>query len=243
MDDSMAQRRDALGSLELPGWKATLNWIAAVLTAMIFIVSGLWKITDPIGAAVRLSQARLPESISLPATIVLGIAETVAAVLVLVPRFRKWGAWLASALLVAFMIYIGVNYNALHGEECNCFPLIKRAVGPGFFIGDGIMLLLAFVAGYWARPAEGKRSRGELPLRALATTSAAAAVGVIAALDAGLVQSPRKAAGAASELRVRKALLIADHRSSARILLLRVTKKTQRREGNVHSAPRPDQAD
>ena len=29
----MAQRRDALGSLELPGWKATLNWIAAVLTA------------------------------------------------------------------------------------------------------------------------------------------------------------------------------------------------------------------
>ena len=92
----MAQRRDALGSLELPGWKATLNWIAAVLTAMVFIVSGLWKITDPIGAAARLAHARLPESISLPATIVLGIEETVAAVLVLVPRFRRWGAWLAS---------------------------------------------------------------------------------------------------------------------------------------------------
>jgi len=180
----MAQRRDALGSLELPGWKATLNWIAAVLTAMIFIVSGLWKITDPIGAAVRLSQARLPESISLPATIVLGIAETVAAVLVLVPRFRKWGAWLASGLLVAFMIYIGVNYNALHGEECNCFPLIKRAVGPGFFIGDGIMLLLAFVAGYWVRPAEGKRSA--IIVLAAVTVFALVSYGVIAAKQTGV---------------------------------------------------------
>jgi hypothetical protein len=35
-------------------------------------------------------------------------------------------------------------------------------------------------------PAEGKRSRGELPLRALAETTAAAAVDVIEALDAGL---------------------------------------------------------
>ena len=132
----------------------------------------------------RLSQARLPESISLPATIVLGIAETVAAVLVLVPRFRKWGAWLASGLLVAFMIYIGVNYNALHGEECNCFPLIKRAVGPGFFIGDGIMLLLAFVAGYWARPAEGKRSA--IIVLAAVTVFALVSYGVIAAKQTGV---------------------------------------------------------
>ncbi len=180
----MAQRPDALGSLELPSWKATLNWIAAVVTAMIFIVSGLWKITDPIGAATRLAQARLPESISLPATIVLGIMETVAAVLVIVPRFRKWGAWLASGLLVAFMIYIGVNYNALHGEECNCFPLIKRAVGPGFFIGDGIMLLLAFLAGHWARPAEGKRSA--IIVLAAVTVFALVSYGVIAAKQTGV---------------------------------------------------------
>ena len=180
----MAQRREALGSLELSGWKAALNWIAAVLTAMIFIISGLWKITDPIGAAVRLSQARLPESISLPATIVLGIVETVAAVLVIVPRFRKWGAWLASGLLVAFMIYIGVNYNALRGEECNCFPIIKRAIGPGFFVGDGIMLLLAFLAGYWARPAAGIRSA--IIVLGAVTVFALVSYGVIAAKQTGV---------------------------------------------------------
>ena len=65
----------------------------------------------------------------------------------------------------------------------------------------------------------------------------------IAAPGTGLVQGTCKTAGAISELRVSKALLIADHRSSARILLLRIAKETQGGERNVHSAPRPDQAD
>ncbi len=158
MNDSMAQRHDALPPLELPGWKTTLNWIAAVLTFLLFIAAGLWKVTDPIGAAARLAQAKVPENLSLAAALLLGIAETVTAVLVLVPRFRKWGAWLGSALLVAFMLYIGFNYTALRGAECNCFPWIKRAVGPGFFVADTVMLLLALLAGFWAQRAESKRS-------------------------------------------------------------------------------------
>ena len=158
MNDSMAQREEPLPPLELPGWKSTLNWIAAILTSLLFFAAGLWKITDPIGAASRLAQAKVPENLSLAASLVLGIAETLAAVLVLVPRFRKWGAWLGSALLVVFMIYIGANYTALHGAECNCFPWIKRAVGPGFFIGDAVMLLFAWIAGFWAQPSESKRS-------------------------------------------------------------------------------------
>ena len=158
MNDSMAQPEESPPPLDLPGWKSALNWIAAILTSLLFLAAGLWKITDPISAAARLAQAKVPESLSLAAALVLGIAETVAAVLVLVPRFRKWGAWLGSALLVAFMIYIGVNYTALRGAECNCFPWIKRAVGPGFFIGDAVMLALAVVAGFWARPSQSKRS-------------------------------------------------------------------------------------
>src|SRR5579859_6556175 len=136
MNHSMAQQQQAVPTLELPAWKTAVNWMAAILTSLLFIAAGLWKITDPIAAAVRLAQARIPESLSLAAALLLGIAETVAAVLVLVPRFRKWGAWLGAALLVAFMIYIGANYSTLHGAECSCFPWIKRAVGPGFFVGD-----------------------------------------------------------------------------------------------------------
>jgi len=158
MNDSMAQRGDAIAPLELPGWKTSLNWISAILTSIIFIVSGLWKITDPVGMAVRLAQAKVPESLSLAAALLLGIAETVTAVFVLVPRFRKWGSWMASGLLVVFMIYVGINYTALHGAECSCFPWVKRVVGPGFFIADAVMLLFAVLAGFWVRPVESKRS-------------------------------------------------------------------------------------
>jgi hypothetical protein len=90
--------------------------------------------------------------------VAFGIAETVAGVLILVPRFRRWGAWLAGAMLVAFLIYFGINYNVLRGEECNCFPWIKRVVGPGFFIGDLVMLALAVFAGVWAKPSTSLRS-------------------------------------------------------------------------------------
>ena len=39
--------------------------------------------------------------------------------------------------------------------DCSCIPWLKRVVGPGFFIGDGVMLLLAFFAGLGARRSEG----------------------------------------------------------------------------------------
>lgn len=147
-------------------WKTALSWAGAILLALVFFISGPWKMTNAPGAAVRMAEMRVPQTLSLAAAIGFGIFETFAAILLLVPRFRRWGAWLGGAMLVAFMVFIGINYNALHGADCSCFPPInvlgmhiefKRAVGPGFFIGDGIMLLLAIIAGIWARPARGMR--------------------------------------------------------------------------------------
>ena len=158
MDDSMAHPGDMLDGFELPGWKTWVSWTAAVMMAALFLVAGLWKITDAPGAAVRLAQAKVPQDLSLAAALLLGIAETFSAVLLLVPRFRRWGAWLMSFLLIVFMIYIAVFYNELRGAECQCFPWVKRAVGPAFFIGDGIMLGLTVLAGLWAKRSENLRS-------------------------------------------------------------------------------------
>jgi len=139
-------------------WKTALSWVGAILLALVFLVSGLWKLLDAHGAAVRLAQARVPQSLSLAAAIGFGIAETFTAVLLLVPRFRRWGAWLGGALLIAFMIFIGINYKALRGAECSCFPWVKRVVGPSFFIGDTTLLLLAALAGAWSKPPQSLRS-------------------------------------------------------------------------------------
>jgi uncharacterized membrane protein YphA (DoxX/SURF4 family) len=149
--------RGTLTPLEVSAWKAALSWTGAILIALLFLVSGLWKLSDVQQAAMRMAQARVPQSLSIAAALGFGIAETVGAVLILVPRFRRWGALATGLLLVAFMIFIGVNYNALRGAECSCFPWVKRAVGPGFFIGDGIMLALAVCAGIWSRRPAGLR--------------------------------------------------------------------------------------
>ena len=153
------------------------------MLGLIFLGSGLWKLTDAPGAAVRMAQARVPQSLSLAAAIGFGIAETFTAVLLLLPRFRRWGAWLGGALLIAFMIFIGINYNALRGAECSCFPWVKRAVGPGFFIGDGLLLLLAVCAGKWARRAQGMRAA--IMILGAVTLFAAGSYGVAAMRQTG----------------------------------------------------------
>ncbi len=142
------------------GWKSAANWTAALLISAVFLVAGLWKISDPAGAAVRLAQAKVPESLSIPAAVVLGTLETFAGVLLLVPRFRRWGSVIGTLLLLAFMVFIGIHYNELRGADCSCFPWVKRAVGPQFFVGDGIMMLLAIGAGIGARSSRGIRSAG-----------------------------------------------------------------------------------
>src|SRR5215471_5672287 len=148
MTDSMAQAARAAVPLDVSRWRNVLGWTAAVLLGSLFLLSGLWKITDLEGAAIRMAQAHVKESLSLAAALAFGIAETLGGAMLFVPRLRRWGATLTSVLLLAFLAYFAINYNTLRGAECSCFPWLKRMVGPGFFIGDGLMLALAAIA--WA---------------------------------------------------------------------------------------------
>jgi len=129
------------------GWQIALNWTAAILIAAVFLIAGIWKATDPPRVAVMLTQLKVPQSLSLMLSICLAIGETFTGILLLAPRFRKWGSLAGSVLLVAFMVYIGAHYTELRGADCSCFPWLKRTVGPAFFIGDAVMLLLAVMAG------------------------------------------------------------------------------------------------
>jgi uncharacterized membrane protein YphA (DoxX/SURF4 family) len=166
-----------------PAWKTALNWTMAVLTAILFLVAGLYKITDPVGFAVKLSQLKFPEAYSLSAAILLGVTETFAGVLVLVPRYRRWGAAIASLMLLAFMLYVGFFYDALRGADCSCFPWVKRAVGPGFFVGDALMLVFAIGAGVWARRSE--NLKGAALILAAVAVFAGVSYGVDAARNTG----------------------------------------------------------
>ncbi len=167
MSDSLAHPLPGSRSLELPSWKNVASHLAAILLAITFATAGIWKMSDPFGWSMMVEQLRIPFQLSLALTLCLAVTETLGAVLILIPRFRRWGALLIGLLLVVFMIYIAANYSSLVGKECSCFPWVKRTVGPGFFIGDIVMLALAVVAYYWSRPSYGVRN-GVLIVAALA---------------------------------------------------------------------------
>jgi uncharacterized membrane protein YphA (DoxX/SURF4 family) len=156
-----------LDPLETAGWKSRLSWAGAVPLAALFLVSGLWKVTGPMGWAVRIDGLRVPHEYSLAAALAAGIAETVGAVWILAPRFRRWGAMLIGLLLVAFMAWFALQYGNLRGADCSCFPWARRVVNPWFFAGDLAMLALAVLAGVGAR-----RSSGARPALAIAATVA-----------------------------------------------------------------------
>jgi uncharacterized membrane protein YphA (DoxX/SURF4 family) len=168
----------------LPAWKKAIGTVCALLLAILFFVSGAWKLTDPFVWSQALAEFRVPSALTLPGALALGIAEMVGAVLILVPRFRRWGAWLLGLLLVVFIVYIGANYSELIGKDCTCFPLVKRAVGPAFFFEDGAMFLMAIVAGMWARSSENLRAA--LVILGAVVVFAGASFGVNSARESGL---------------------------------------------------------
>lgn len=160
MAQSTADPGEYLGTavVDLPQWKTIASSVFAGLLAIVFFVSGCWKISDPFQWAQAMQQFRVPGDVALPFSVSVGVAEALGAVLILVPRMRRWGGILISLLLVSFIVYIAANYSALVGKDCSCFPLVKRAVGPGFFVGDGVMLAMAAMAALWSRRPSGMRT-------------------------------------------------------------------------------------
>jgi uncharacterized membrane protein YphA (DoxX/SURF4 family) len=137
----------------MPSWKNLGSHVAALAIAILFVTTGVWKATDPFRWAQFAEQLLVPAQLSMALTLCLAISETLAGLLILIPRFRKWGALLASALLVVFIIYVGARYSVLAGKDCSCFPWLKRTVSPAFFVEDAAMLGVALLAGWWSRPA------------------------------------------------------------------------------------------
>ena len=156
------------GSVEMPGWKTLGSHAAALVVSFLFLMAGVYKAIDPYKFANLAKNLLVPYDLTLPLALVLAVAETTAGTLILVPRFRRWGAVLASLLLLAFMGYVGWNYKALIGRDCSCFPELRlplgitidmrRSVGPGFFYGDLAFLAAAAIAGIWAKRSQGLRT-------------------------------------------------------------------------------------
>jgi hypothetical protein len=124
--------------------------VCAILLAIIYLVSGAWKMLDPFKTGELLEQAQVPSGFGTLGAAALGTLEVLAAVLLFTPRYRRLGGIIGSGLLIFFIGWIGYYYHTLVGRECSCFPIIKRSIGPMFFVSDGIMLLFGLAAWAWS---------------------------------------------------------------------------------------------
>ncbi len=138
-------------SFELPAWKNIGGHIAAILTAIIMLGPGLAKLIMPYQVQTMFEQLLVPAQVSMALVLLIGIGETFAGLLVLVPRYRRWGALLTAAMLIIYMIYVGARYQALVGRDCSCFPWLKRSVNPWFFPEDAGLMVFALLAAWWSQ--------------------------------------------------------------------------------------------
>ncbi len=144
-------------ALPLSPAKNIIAWAAAIALGVFFLGAGIWKSLDPLTWATIITNMKVPAVLSQPFTVALATGEIFSGILLMIPRFRRWGAWISGAMLLGFMGYVGWNYSALKGMDCSCFPGLKRAINPEFFYSDFAMLVAAAIAGWWAKPSTGLR--------------------------------------------------------------------------------------
>ena len=130
-----------------------LIWLPALALAAIFGAAGAWKLYAPAAAGIRLVEVAVPSAYGLPLAVLLGSLEMFAALMLLLPPYRRVGAAVAGTLLAVFMVYMASRYGQLKGTECGCLPGRHRALGIGFFIEDGLMLAAAIALVVLAPPA------------------------------------------------------------------------------------------
>ena len=146
---------------------------------MIFVVAGLAKLADVPQSRKTLTNFGVPSVLATPLGLLLPLTELAVAATLIPSTTAWWGALGAFALLLLFVVGIGINLIRGRKPDCHCFGQLHSApAGWRTLARNGA---LAGVAGFilW----EGRESAGPSAAGWLGTLSAAQ----LAALIGGLV--------------------------------------------------------
>jgi methylamine dehydrogenase accessory protein MauD len=148
---------------------------ARLLLAAVFVVAALGKLADRPGSRQAIIDFGLPSSLAGPFSILLPLAELAVAAALIPTSTAWWGAIGALALLLLFVVAIGVNLARGRKPECHCFGQLHSA--PAGWKTLGRNGALAAVAGFvfW----EGRDGAGASAVSWLGALSSAQLVGLI----------------------------------------------------------------
>ncbi len=152
--------------------------VARLLLTVVFLVAGLAKLADRAGSKQALVGFGLPARLAAPLGILLPLAELAVAVTLIPLATAWWGALGALALLLLFVVGIGINLARGRKPDCHCFGQLRSSpAGWSTLLRNGI---LAAVAGFilW----EGREGAGPSAVSWLGALSSAQLLAVIGGL-------------------------------------------------------------
>lgn len=82
---------------------------------------------------------------AIPISIIIPGAELLSATLILIPRFRRLGFWIAAGLMTAFTLYVVYVLKFADEQPCTCGGIIRELSWPQHLIFNIAFTILAFI--------------------------------------------------------------------------------------------------
>ena len=132
-----------------------LNLIAALVLSYVFVLAGLHKCRAPAAFAATLANYRiLPEGLARQGVYLVPVAEIMTGVALLIPATVQLAALSAGGLLCVYIAAIGINLlRGRRNIDCGCGgPAQKQTISEWMIVRNGLLLVLAFIAGSRVEP-------------------------------------------------------------------------------------------
>lgn len=123
-----------------------------LLLAIVLGAAGAAKAFDPTGTRKAVSDFGLPQLFAKPAAFLLPAAEFATAVLLLSTTTAFWGAAVALALLLTFVVVIAVNLINGRTPECHCFGQLHSRPISWALVARNAILAAGAAAILWEGP-------------------------------------------------------------------------------------------
>ena len=127
-----------------------IQLIAALILSYVFVLAGLHKCKAPAEFATTLANYRiLPEGLNRQCVYLFPVAEIMTGIALLIPATLPAAALSARILLCIYIAAIAVNLlRGRRNIDCGCGgPAQKQTISEWMIVRNGILLLLAFIAG------------------------------------------------------------------------------------------------
>ena len=119
---------------------------ARVILAAVFVAAGIAKLVDPSASRKGAADLGAPAWLASPIGILLPVAEITVAALLVPVRSAWWGGVSALALLLLFLIVIGISLARGRRPACRCFGQLRtRPIGWQTLARNGALTLIALL--------------------------------------------------------------------------------------------------